>query len=144
MTDFAFRCVLLDTGPLVAILNRTDKEHARCVATLRQITQPLFTTWAVITEAAWMLRDNDQLLEGLYLAANQGVFELPEITQGELANIHQLATRYRSMSPQLADLTLVHLAQREGLETVFTLDRRDFSIYRRKGRAGFHLLPEAP
>lgn len=50
--------------------------------------------------------------------------------------------RYKSLSPQLADLSLVHLAQREGLETVFTLDRRDFSVYRRKGRAGFHLLPE--
>lgn len=141
MTESVRRRVLLDTGPLVAILNRTDKEHKRCSQTLSMIQGPLLTTWAVVTEAAWTLRDNHELLDGLYAAANQGIFELLEITRAELADIRQLAIRYRSLSPQLADLTLVYLAQREGLDTVFTLDCRDFSAYRSKGKIGFRLLP---
>jgi len=59
------------------------------------------------------------------------------------AAIDKLLVRYRDQSPQLADLTLVYLAQREDLETIFTLDRRDFSVFRKKGKSGFRLLPES-
>jgi len=134
--------VLVDTGPLVAILSRSDVHHLRCLETLKLIRPPLLTSWPVITEAAWLLRNHDDLLRGLYSLANRSVFEILQIPQSELGQIERLRTRYSSLSPQLADLTLVHLAQREGLSTVFTLDRRDFSVYRRKGRAGFRLLPE--
>jgi hypothetical protein len=135
--------VLLDTGPLVAILNRTDSQHERCAQALKSIRPPLLTSWPVITEAAWLLRQHEGLLAGLYALGARGVFEIQAISQDELPDLQRLMNRYKSLSPQLADLSLVHLAQREGLETVFTLDRRDFSVYRRKGRAGFRLLPEA-
>jgi hypothetical protein len=50
--------------------------------------------------------------------------------------------RYRDQRPLLADLTVLHLAPRENLTTIFTLGRCDFSLFRRKGRVGFHLLPD--
>ncbi len=142
MADTLFQRVLLDTGPLVAILNRNDSQHERCVQTLKTIRPPLLASWPVITEAAWLLRNHQPMLAGLYSLAARGVFEIQEISQNEMPDLQRLMIRYKSLSPQLADLCLVHLAQREGLNTVFTLDRRDFSVYRRKGRAGFHLLPE--
>ncbi|MBC7852536.1 MAG: PIN domain-containing protein [Pirellulaceae bacterium] len=142
MTGVTYQRVLLDTGPLVAILNRDDSQHQRCVQTLKAIRPPLLTSWPVITEAAWLLRNHHNLLAGLYSLAARSVLEILTISQAELADIQNLMNRYKSLSPQLADLSLVHLAQREGLETVFTLDRRDFSVYRRKGRTGFRLLPD--
>jgi hypothetical protein len=65
-----------------------------------------------------------------------------DIQDDELLMIAALHAQYADLSPQLADLALVHLAQRDGLDTIFTLDRRDFAVYRRKGRSGFRLLPE--
>lgn len=142
MTEGTYQRVLLDTGPLVAILNRNDSQHECCVQTLKAIRPPLLTSWPVLTEAAWLLRNHHDLLAGLYALAARGVFEIQQISQDELPELERLMHRYKSLSPQLADLSLVHLAHREGLETVFTLDRRDFSVYRRKGRTGFRLLPD--
>jgi predicted nucleic acid-binding protein len=134
--------VLVDTGPLVALLDPNDKEHARCRATLDQILPPLLTCWPVLTEAAWLLREDTHGLSRLLTGAEAGLFRILDLPQDALVQIERLRVRYRSLSPQLADLATVHLAQREGIQTVFTLDRRDFSVYRWKGRAPFHLLPE--
>lgn len=137
-----FTRVLLDTGPLVAILNAKDNHHQRCTRTLSQIQPPLLTSWPVLTEAAWLLRNNGNAVRGLFQASSRGLLKLIDVSQEELGQIDKLYKRYREVSPQLADLTLVYYAQREELETVFTLDRRDFSIYRRKGKLPFRLLPE--
>jgi predicted nucleic acid-binding protein len=56
--------------------------------------------------------------------------------------IAKILNRYRKLNAQLADAALVHLAERERLDTVFTLDRRDFSVYRFSGNKSFHILPE--
>lgn len=142
MTDSTrYGRVLVDTGPLVAVLSSEDAHHERCVETLKLILPPLLTSWAVLTEAAWLLRADSQAVSQLYHGADEGLFQILEISQEELADIDRLFRRYRDLSPQLADLSLVHLAQREGLDLVFTLDRRDFSVFRRKGKRGFQLLP---
>lgn len=75
MTEVTFQRVLLDTGPLVAILNRDDSQHERCVEALKAIRPPLLTSWPVLTEAAWLLRNHHDLLAGLYSLAARGVFE---------------------------------------------------------------------
>ncbi len=140
--DSKFVRVLVDTGPLVAIVNPADPQHARCVETLALIRPPLLTCWPVLAEAAWLLRGSPRAIGKLFKSAEENLFELLDIGQAALAEIHQLYSRYQSLGPDLADLALVHLAQRRGLNTVFTLDRRDFSVYRWKGRTPFHLLPE--
>jgi len=133
--------VVVDTGPLVAILNPNDQHHQRCVDTLKRIHPPLLTTWPVITEAAWLLRSDARAVSTLYGAADEGLYQIAGIAQDELRDIDKLHKRYRDLSPQLADLSLIHLALRAGLDTIFTLDRRDFSVFRRKGRGAFRLLP---
>lgn len=134
--------VLCDTGPLVAVLNPNDAEHTRCTDTLRLIQPPLLTCWPVLTEAAWLLRADPQAVSRLLTGVEAGLYQILDIKPDALAEIERLYAKYRSIAPQLADLALVHLAHREEIKTVFTLDRRDFSVYRWKGRTAFHLLPE--
>jgi len=137
-----FDRVLVDTGPLVAIRNPYDSQHARCIATLRQIKSPLLTCWPVVTEAAWMLRHNPLLTRRLLRSVADGNLEVLEIDGGESSEIESLFARYADLSPQLADAALLHLAQRDGLDTVFTLDRRDFSVFRLRANKRLRLLPE--
>ena len=134
------RNVLLDTGPLVAIFCQADQHHSLCVETLREITPPLLTTWPVLTETAWILRKEPKALEHLYRP--EGLFTLVHQEDEHLMKMYAILKRYRNLSPQLADMSLVQLAEERGMTTVFTLDRRDFTVYRVKRRR-FHLLPEA-
>src|SRR5690606_36835210 len=134
--------VLVDTGPIVALLNRKDSQHVSCASALQQIQPPLLTTWVVLTEAAWLLRSDPVAVSKLLQGGMQGLFLLEHIQLAELSDIDTLHRRYQSLSPQLADLTLVHVAHRLGIDTIFTLDRRDFSVFRTKGRTSFRLLPE--
>jgi predicted nucleic acid-binding protein len=137
-----FQRVLLDTGPLVAIRNAADSQHQRCLETLREIESPLITTLPIITEAAWMLRRSTEVVGRMLRGAADGLFVLADLTAAELLAIDELRRQYADLSPQLADLTLVHVAAREKLDTVFTLDRRDFSVFRLPGKMQFRILPE--
>jgi uncharacterized protein len=136
------RRILLDTGPLVAILSREDLHHQACVDVLHGIAGPLLSCWPVMTEAAWLLRQSPRAIQQLLGSTETGFLELLPLAGAEAKNIAALMKRYESMRPQLADAALVHLAGREGIDTIFTLDRRDFSIYRTSRRRSFRILPE--
>jgi len=138
-----FDRVLVDTGPLVALLRRNDVHHQRCRETMRLIRPPLITRWPVLTEAAWLLRDRPRALAHLYSGAKEGVFQLVSLDELCLDSIAALAKQFQGLRPQLADLALLHLAEREGIETVFTLDRRDFTAFKLKDRRPLRLLPES-
>jgi predicted nucleic acid-binding protein len=134
--------VLVDTGPLVAILNRQDQFHGLCVETLRNIAGPLLSCWPVMTEAAWLLRENTEALERVLLGAHGSFLELAAVAGRELESIVGTMKKDKALRPQLADAVLVHLAERERIDTIFTLDHRDFSVYRTKRGGRFRLLPE--
>jgi predicted nucleic acid-binding protein len=89
-----------------------------------------------------MLRHDDNLVRRMLRAIPQGDLAILDVRAEELAEIDALYARYSDLSPQLADLTLLHLARREILDTVFTLDRRDFGTFRLKGNKRLRLLPE--
>jgi predicted nucleic acid-binding protein len=136
------RSVLVDTGPLVAILSRADQYHELCVETLREMPAPLLTCWPVITEAAWLLRAFPAAVQQLLRSIGNGFLELLPLAGGEAKAIGEVMKKYASLRTQLADAALVYLAGREGIETIFTLDRRDFSVYRAGRRRAFKTLPE--
>jgi predicted nucleic acid-binding protein len=131
----------VDTGPLVALLEQNDIHHRSCSAALKTIAPPLITTWAVLTEAAWLLRDRPAALAKLFAGEETGVFQLASLEPNCLSEIRRLNDKYRSLRPQVADLTLLYLAERDGLETVFTLDRRDFKVFRLANGKELQLLP---
>ena len=136
------RRVLVDTGPIVAILSHRDKYHRICVDALREMPGPLFTCWPMITEAAWLLRGSHGAVQGLLRSLDTGFLELLPLTTEDVVPVASIMKKYRDVRIQLADAALLHLAARDGLDTIFTLDHRDFSVYRLpKGRA-FRLLPE--
>jgi len=134
--------VLLDTGPLVAILTPNESEHHSCSETLAQIEPPLLTCWPVLTEAAWLLRRDIAAVRTLLATGRDGWFSILDLNSNDLREMERLLTDYEDLSPQLADVTLLHLAQRENLNTVFTLDKRDFTVFRFKGKKRLRLLPD--
>ena len=134
--------ILVDTGPLVAILSREDAHHRACVAALRDMSGPLFSCWPVITEAAWLLRRSPRAVQQLLRSMDAGFLELLPLAGTEAKAIASLMNKYESIRPQLADAALVYLAGREHIDTIFTLDRRDFSVYRTARRRAFRILPE--
>jgi len=135
------RRILVDTGPLVAILSRDDAHHRSCLEALRQMSGPLLSCWPVITEAAWLLRRSPNAVQRLLGSVNDGFLELLPLAGTEAKAIASLMKRYESIRPQLADAALVYLAARERIDTIFTLDRRDFSIYRTGRKRAFRILP---
>jgi len=136
------RRVLVDTGPLVAILSRGDEHHKICVETLRDLPGPLFSCWPVITEAAWLLRTYPRAVQQLLESIASGFVELLPVASTEATGIAEVMKRYENIRPQLADAALVYLADRHGIDTIFTLDRRDFSVHRSARKRAFRILPE--
>jgi hypothetical protein len=133
--------VLLDTGPIVAILSESDEHHKTCVEQLESIRGPLLTCWPVITEAAWLLRAYPLAIGKLLSGFNGRLFELASLGEADLAEIAAILAKYKGLGIQLADASLVHLANREKIETMFTLDRRDFKVLRLTGGKKFRLIP---
>jgi predicted nucleic acid-binding protein len=138
------RAPLLDTGPLVALFNANDRHHRLCVDTFGALPAPLFTCWPVLTEAAWLLRKQPRSLDRIAAAHGAGMFEILPLEDGSLAEIAGIVRRHEDIGLQLADAALAHLAERENIRTVFTLDRRDFSIIRLKRNRALRLIPEMP
>jgi uncharacterized protein len=133
----------VDAGPIVAILSRPDAYHEACVRVMNALTDPLFSCWPVIAEAAWILRHTPSAVQQMMRSiGDDGLLELLPLTGAEGKAIAAVMRRYSDLHPQLADAALVHLANREGIDTVFTLDRRDFSVYRYGQKRAFRILPE--
>ena len=137
----AERRVLLDTGPLVAVLTRSDSRHRVCLDTLATLPPPLLTCWPMLTEAAWLLRHQHRPLDRIADAHAAGMFDLLPLGSESLADIAAIMRRYEDSGLQLADAALTYLADREGIRTIFTLDRRDFSIIRLKRNRTLKLIP---
>ena len=136
--------ILIDTmGPIVAILSESDQHHEVCVEQLQRIKGPLLTCWPVITEAAWLLRAYPLAIAKLLSSFNGGPFELLSLNEGDLSGIAAgFSSKYRNLGLQIADASpWRHLANREEIETIFTLDRRDFGTLRLARGKKFRLIP---
>ena len=134
--------VLVDTGPIVALISEHDEHHEGCREALATLAPPIFTCWPVLTEAAWILRKRPSAVEKLFEAFDAGLFSLLSLDAGDLAAIAAVLKSYHSAGLQLAAAALVHLAARENILTVFTTDRRDFSIIRLPNNRPLKLIPD--
>jgi predicted nucleic acid-binding protein len=132
---------LIDTGAILALLDRTDRWHQPCVDTFQQLRLPLITSEAVLTELFHLVGSNRRETEAAWRFVRSGAVDLAPIEDSELPHIHVLMSRYWDCPMDFADATLVHLAKRESLSTVFTVDHSDFETYRIEGRRRFRVLP---
>jgi len=133
--------VLIDTGAILALLDRTDRWHRICAETFRQLHLPLATSEAVLTELFHLVGDSRPEMEATWKFLRSGALLLLPIEDAELQDIRGLMSRYWDRPMDFADATLVHLAKREALTTVFTVDFADFETYRIDGRRRFRVLP---
>ena len=132
---------LIDTGALLALLDRTDNWHRACVEALQKLRLPLATSEAVLTELFHLIGDSTHEMEAAWRLVRSGAVVLLAIEHAELDAMHALMSRYADRPMDFADATLVHLAKRECISTVFTVDHDDFETYRIEGRRRFRVLP---
>lgn len=133
--------VLVDTRPLVALLDRSDPYHIKCQETLRSLDDSLVTVWPVVTEAMYMLRAYWSAQDALWEMIQVGAVEILPLGTDDVARMRELMRKYRDLPMDLADAALVRVAERERLRRIFTLDRRDFQIYRPSRIGRFSVLP---
>lgn len=121
--------MLLDTGPLVALLNRHEEAHGRVAAVVGQLPVPLLTVEPVIAEAAWLLRKLPRGPQAVLGLVRDGLVKVPFSLEAEAARVAQLMERWASVPMSLADACLVRLVELQPEASVLTLDS-DFTIYR--------------
>lgn len=135
------RAVLIDAGPLVALLDSRDEHHASIRAALDEIRDPLVTVWPVLTEAMVLLAFSWRAQKALWEMVETAAVRLLPLDADDAPRMKALMEKYRSLPMDLADAALVRVAEREGLRRILTVDRRDFAIYRLARRGAFTLLP---
>jgi predicted nucleic acid-binding protein len=133
---------VVDTGPLVATVRKREKSHKICVAALKTFRSPLLTSWPVLTEAAWLLRDEPGGIQAIGGLIRSGSIKLVELDESALVWIISFLERYASIGAEMADASLMYIAEREGIDTAFTLDRRDFWVYRTTDGRALDIVPE--
>lgn len=132
---------LADTGGLLAYLDRSDRWHERCRAAFAELRLPLITSTAVLTELLHLVGDQRRETEVACEFVRSGALSVAPLFDRDLPDLVALMRRYRDRPMDFADATLVHIAERESLSTIFTIDHSDFETYRIGGRKRFRILP---
>lgn len=123
---------LCDTGPLVGYLNRNDPHHKWSVALFQQIRPPLLISEAILTEVVYFLREDGLTVEPLFEMMDRNLIRVDFDFHSHRSRMKALLARYERMD--LADATLVVLSEIHERSKVLTIDRRDFSTYRKHDR----------
>ncbi|HUY15569.1 MAG TPA: PIN domain-containing protein [Terriglobia bacterium] len=132
---------LIDTGAILALLDRTDRWHDLCASAFRELRLPLLTSEAVLTELFHLLGDGRTEMDAGWKFVRSGALVLGAIEDEELGHVHALMSRYWDQPMDFADATLVYLAKRESLPVILTVDHADFLTYRIEGKRRFRILP---
>ena len=133
--------ILVDAGPLVALIDADDQHHAKCVVTLQTIREPLATVWPAVTEAMYLLADVPRAQDILWEMLERSPLQLLPLYPADGPRMRELMRKYADRPMDMADAALVRVAEREGIRKIFTIDRKDFSVYRLHNRLRPILLP---
>ena len=133
--------ILVDAGPLVALVDADDQFHKKCVAAVRAVREPLVTVWPPVTEAMYLLGDLPRAQEALWEMLARGVLQLLPLDLSDVPRMRELMSKYADRPMDLADASLVRVAEREGIRKIFTVDRDDFGVYRLHGRVRPMIIP---
>ncbi len=131
--------ILIDSGPLIALFDASDKYHNKAVNFIKSNKYPLVTTIASITETLHLLNFNRNAQIDFIEWIHRGAVEIQNIENDDFGRIKDLTEKYRDLPMDFADSCLVYLAEKLSLNAIATIDR-DFSIYRIKGRRKFEVI----
>jgi uncharacterized protein len=134
--------ILADAGPIVALVDRRDPNHARCHAARMMFNLPMVTTWPAFTEAMYLLgRDGGWPPQAtLWAMVERGMLQIAELSDAAVVRMRALMEQYRDLPMDLADASLVALAEERGQTRMFTLDS-DFQVYRLPRGRTFTIVP---
>lgn len=134
--------IIADTGFFLAVANADDCDHAPAVQALDRLREGLVTTWPVLTETTHLLsaRLGQRAVLAFVESARQGAFEVFALEAGHWPRLEVLMRKYANLPIDLADASLVLLAEEQGDGRILSTDRRDFHAYRWKNRRPFENL----
>ena len=134
--------ILTDTGPLVALLNDNDAHHARCAKVLPGLSKPMLTTLPVLTEAMHLLGKQFgwRGQEALWRMVKGQLLEIAPIEGEVLVRLPELMEKYRDAPMDMADASLVAIAEARGLQRIFSLDAH-FHAYRLRNGRALQMIP---
>ena len=131
---------LVDTGALIALIDRNEPWHAEVKSAMAAIRLPLIATQAVLTETFYFAQ-KIRGTEPIWSMVLDKTIVVAPIEETELPALHTLMTRYADRPMDFADATLVHVAEREKISTILTIDHDDFETYRIGRNKRFRILP---
>ncbi len=126
---------------MLALLDEGDRWHQVCIRAFQQLRLRLLTSEAVLTELFHLIGDNLHAMEKGWSFLQSGGILVASIEHSELHEVHALMSRYGDRPMDLADASLVYLARRERLTTIFTVDHVDFETFRIEGNRRFRIVP---
>jgi predicted nucleic acid-binding protein len=135
---------LIDTGFILALIDVDEHWHHPCVEAYNRTRLPLLATEAVLTEVFHLARGSSLGPRSVWQLLRSGAIQMAPISNAELFQIRSLMDDYADRPMDFADATLVHLAARERLSLILTIDHDDFETYRLPGRKKFTILPRRP
>ena len=136
------RNALLDTGPFVALLDKSEHNHERCADFFREFRGKIFTTEPVLTETLYLLNSTIRgQRNGIDFIVQGGAALVPQ-SRESLSRAMVLMEKYRDIPMDFADATLVVLGEELGIDEVFSLDLKGFGAYRMSGRKAFKVWPK--
>ena len=133
---------LTDTGPLIALIDKNDADHVSCIAAAKNLRPPLITTWPCFTETMYFLGKIGGITsqQELWRWRLNGKLRIQEPTTEQADRMQILMDVYRDAPMDLADASLVAVAETLSLRTVFTIDRH-FYAYRTADKQTFQVVP---
>lgn len=135
------RKILLDTGALVGLLDKSEGKHVQCAEFFKSFLEEIYTTEPVLTETLYLLGPSIKAERACVDFILQGGVTLVPQSHESLSRAIMLMEKYKDTPMDFADATLVVLAEETDIDEVFTLDIKGFQSYRIHGRKSFKIWP---
>ena len=126
---------ILDTGPWVALIDRSESQHDICVQWLKSYSGKLYSTEDVLTEVIYLLNFSVKAITAAIDFVLKSVLEIIPSSVESLKKVKNLIKKYSDLPMDYADATIVNLAMDTGIHNIITFDQKDFNIYRLKNQA---------
>ncbi len=132
---------ILDTGPWVALIDRSESRHAECVQWLKKFSGRLYSTEAVLTEVLYLLNFSTTAQCAALDFVLEAVVEIVPVNTKSLKKVKSMMKKYADLPMDFADATIVCLAIDAGIQNIVTFDRKDFAIYKLPRKKNFTIMP---
>jgi predicted nucleic acid-binding protein len=133
---------MMDTGPWVALIDKSEERHEECVEWLRDFRGNIFSSEAVLTEVLFLLNFSSKAQSAAIDFVLSGAIDLVPSSLESLKRVKKLMEKYKDIPMDYADATLVSIAEDLSIKEVVTFDVKDFGIYRLSSKHPLIILPQ--